>query len=159
MSRSVASIVPVEPGHIEHVAANIREADAVEVYEAARRDVLYMMQRSYKRSDRNATLMVRQEPVAVIGVGRLSTLSSVGVPWMLGTDGVTKHARHLLPYGSEVVRKMMQGHTVLRNMVHVDNKASIRWLKSLGFTLHDAEPLGWRGAMFHTFEKKEDTDV
>ncbi len=156
MLRSGVEFAPVAPGDIEHIAATVRPEDAVEVYEASRQDVATALKRSVRMSQRNATIRIDDEPVAMFGVGRLSAVSDVGVPWMLGTRGVTTNARKLLPYGPDVVRKMMQGHASLRNIVHDGNKSSIRWLKSLGFRLYGPEPLGWRGAMFHVFEMQKD---
>ena len=156
MSASVAKMAPVELGDIEHVAAFIREADRVEVYEGSRRDPLTAMKYSVARSERSAVLRVDEEPVAVFGVGRLSLLSGVGVPWMLGTDMLKANAKLLLPMAPLVVRKMMQGHDVLRNVVHEDNKASIRWLEYMGFRMGNPVEAGWRGAMFLVFELNKD---
>lgn len=152
MSQSGVSFAPVGPGDIEHVAANIREADRIEVYESSRREVLQALTQSTERSERTAVVQWDGEPVAVFGVGRLSLTSDVGVPWMLGTDVLTKNAKHLLPYAPPMVSKMMQGHGVLRNLVHDDNKASIRWLRSMGFRMSEPIAAGWRGGMFRVFE-------
>jgi hypothetical protein len=160
MYRSGVSFTPVQPGDIEHVAANIREADRIEVYESSRREVLPALTASEKRSERTATVRWDDEPVAIFGVGRLSLTSGVGVPWMLGTDVLSRNAKHLLPYAPPMVEKMMQGHDVLRNLVHDDNKASIRWLKSMGFRMSNPVAAGWRGRNFRLFEiTKEELNV
>lgn len=134
-----------------YVASNIRDADAREVYETSGRSVLSTLERSVRLSQRVATITVDDEPAAIIGVGAATPFSKTGVPWMLGTDLVTAKARHILPYGPSMVIKMMQTHDELRNIVHVENKASIRWLKTLGFTINKEQPLGWRGGLFHPF--------
>lgn len=160
MYQSEVEFTPVEPGHVEYVAANIRECDRVEVYESSKRDVLIALSHSVERSDRTMTMQVGGVPVAIAGVGRLSLTSTVGVPWMLGTDDVTRRSRLLLPHGPAVVRRMMQSHDVLRNLVHDENKASIRWLRSLGFRLSDPIKTGWRGGVFRMFElTKEELNV
>ena len=160
MLRSEVSIAPLLPEHVQHVADNIREQDRVEIYETSAGQPWPRLTHSVQRSERTATLMVGEEPVALIGVGRLSLTSRTGVPWMIGTEAVRQNARRLLPHGREVVRKMMQGHDILLNMVHVENEASIRWLKSLGFTMHEPRPYGWRGSKFYPFTlKKEEMNV
>jgi RimJ/RimL family protein N-acetyltransferase len=41
----------------------------------------------------------------------------------------------------------------LENYVHAENKASVRWLKWLGFTMDEAAPYGPRGENFIHFYK------
>jgi hypothetical protein len=155
MFQSVVNFTKVEPEDVEYVAAHVREADRVEVFESSKRDVLKALSSSVVRSERTAAIHVDGVPVAVFGVGRLSLTSDVGVPWMLGTEGLRAHAKLLLPLAKPMVGKMMKGHSVLRNMVHDDNKASIRWLRSMGFRFSEPMKLGWRGAMFRVFELTE----
>ena len=71
---------------------------------------------------------------------------------MLGTDMLRANAKVLLPMAYPIVRKMMQGHDALRNIVHEDNKASIRWLRSMGFRMGEPVAVGWRGGLFRVFE-------
>ena len=52
---------------------------------------------------------------------------------------------------------MKERYPVLCNVVHAENHQSIRWLKRCGFEVAEAEPTGWRGAMFHTFQMKGNT--
>lgn len=155
MFQSAVKFTKVEPGDVEFVAAHAREADRVEVFESSKRDVLKALTSSVARSQRTATIRVNDVPVAVFGVGRLSLVSDVGVPWMLGTEGLRANAKLLLPEAKPMVVRMMKGHSVLRNMVHDDNKASIRWLRSMGFRFSEPMKLGWRGAMFRVFELTE----
>lgn len=160
MSQLAVSIIKCEAWHIEHVAKHARQTDIVEVYESSRRDMLSALRSSTQRSEATATITVGDEPVGLCGVGRVSMLSNFGVPWMIGTDTMTREARLLLPYARDIVVKMMVGYDRLTNMVHVDNKASIRWLKYMGFIMGDPQKLGWRGAEFMVFNMmKEDLHV
>lgn len=160
MSRSAVNFGPVVPGDVAFVARRAREADRVEVYESSRRDVRTALRMSVERSERTMTVTVDGVPAAICGVGRLSLLSTVGVPWMIGTDAVFKHQRELMLHTPAIVRRMMQTHSVLRNMVHDDNKASIRWLRRVGFRMSEPVAAGWRGAMFRVFEMyKDELDV
>lgn len=152
MLKQAVSFKPVAPSDVEYIASRIREADRVEVYESSRRDALTALASSTERSERTATVFFGDTPVAICGVGRMALLSGIGVPWMLGTDDLRTNAKTLLPHAKPMVVKMMQGHDVLRNMVHVDNRASIRWLKSMGFRMGQPVAAGWRGAMFRVFE-------
>jgi hypothetical protein len=47
---------------------------------------------------------------------------------------------------------MLKAFPHLVNFVHAKNTTSVRWLRRLGFTLHEAVPYGALGEPFHPFE-------
>jgi len=149
---SEVSFVPTSEDHVKHVGENARETERIEIYELSRTTVLKRLERSVKLSDRTATILIDGTPVAIFGVGKATSLSDTGVPWMITTDEAAKHAKTILPYGPIMLERMKQGSKKLVNLVHVDNKKSIRWLKALGFTFGEPQKLGWRGAEYMYFE-------
>ncbi len=151
MLRSEAKLVPVTADHVQHVAAHIREADRVEVYEFSRRSPARALADAVRRSDRSATLLIDGQPAAVLGVARRSLLSTTGTPWGLGTDAVTEKPRAWWPLCKGGLARMMQTHDVLENYVHDANIVSMRWLSSMGFDIGPSRPLGWRGAGYRKF--------
>lgn len=160
MYQSGVELRPVQDGDIEYIAANVREADRIEIYESSRRDVAEALRDTVTRSERTAVAVYDGKPEAIFGVGRLSLMSDVGVPWMIGTKALTGNARKVMSVARPLLRRVMQGNEVLRNFVHADNKLAIRWLKSMGFRFSEPIPYGWRGAKFHVFElNKEELDV
>lgn len=104
--------------------------------------------------DRSTAVWVADdgEPVALFGVGALSLLQGVGTPWLLGTDRMWRHPRTLVVEGRRYLSTMRSLYPHLVNYVDARNDASIRWLKRLGFTLHDPAPYGAMGLPFHKFE-------
>jgi hypothetical protein len=42
----------------------------------------------------------------------------------------------------------------LVNFVHAENTTSVRWLRRLGFTVHEAQAFGALGEPFHPFEMR-----
>lgn len=88
----------------------------------------------------------------VFGVTELEP--RVGSPWMMGTPVLDDHARVLAKATPLYIARMLASFPHLVNYVHTENDVSIRWLKRIGFTVHDPVPYGAPGEMFHPFEMK-----
>jgi hypothetical protein len=71
----------------------------------------------------------------IIGVFGLVKTNSMGVPWLVGTDKLTKYKRDLMRIPKQVIKDMLKECGVLSNFVDVRNVTTIRWLKRLGFEL------------------------
>jgi hypothetical protein len=94
------------------------------------------------------------ELACVLGVAPLSVVSGIGSPWMIGTPVLDRHQRVLVRQTPEYISKMLKAFPHLVNYVYAQNTTSVRWLRRLGFTLHDAEPYGALGEPFHKFEMR-----
>jgi hypothetical protein len=87
----------------------------------------------------------------MLGVVRKDVLSGTGWVWMLGTGGVVTHRHSLSRVMPSVIDDMLQVCPRLCNMVHVENKVSMAWLKRSGFTLGEPVKYGPEGEMFRPF--------
>lgn len=129
----------------------LREADRREV-EAASGDVRAALVRAVETS---------LDPQALIKDGRIEVLYGVvapdpfgdtAVPWALGSPAAGRllaiHKSTVLDYLSAV--RSTYPHLV--NYVDARNRASVRWLGSLGFEVHPSAPIGVAGLPFHKFE-------
>lgn len=143
----------VRPGDIEHVAAHLRESDRHEITSAqGHEDVLAILQQSVRASHLVWTCAAPDdEPIALLGVAPLNLLAGKGVPWMLATDRADKFPRIMLAGGRDMTALWLKTYPQLENYVHADNAKSVRWLKWLGYTIHDAKPFGAKGEPFHRF--------
>jgi hypothetical protein len=75
----------------------------------------------------------------VFGIAQDPDDPAIGIPWMLARDGfnITKS---WLKHCRDVIFPEMEGvYPILKNYVHKDNAASIRWLRWLGFTFYEVE--------------------
>ena len=142
---------PVTEYDIEHVADNMRKADAVEVWASNRLTPLEALQRSVSLSDLACCVHVNGEPQVIFGLVKCGILSRNGVPWMLGTEHALKYRREFLKQTPAVIEEMLSVCDYLSNYVHVENRESIRWLKWLGFEIEDPTPHGPHGELFHLF--------
>ena len=147
-------IVPTIHAHILPVAFNLRECDLIELAASSGRSALTAINDGFARSVRCWTALVDDKPVAIFGVAPISILTGEAAPWLLATDGAHKVRKRFLIESMSYVKEMLSLYPVLRNAVHVDNKASIRWLNWLGFDILDALPIGVDGALFHPFEMR-----
>ena len=78
----------------------------------------------------------------------------VGIPWMLGSSGIYRHAREFTNECKHWLETVSKGHDVLVNYVHAENHKAIRWLKWLGFKFIYLDPeYGVGKAPFYEFVK------
>ena len=89
-------IVVAQRCDIDVVVEDIRERDAVEVYELSGETVRMAMERSVKESVWTCALIQKDRAMAVFGLAEAAP--GVGVPWLLGTDRLEAHARTCLPF-------------------------------------------------------------
>lgn len=144
---------------VEHIAANMREADVKEVWASGDHTPLSALQFSIDESEYSTVAIIDDIPVAVFGLAVSGILTTYGVPWMLGTDDVVLKRRAFLPNSKRVIEQMLAIAPYLYNYAHADNKVSIRWLKWLGFKFDDAAPYGPHGEPFRRFSMEMNRNV
>lgn len=139
---------------IAELASNLRAADANEIRAYGENDPLSALVQSATRSTLCWTGVVDGKVAAILGVAPLSLLSGMGSPWMIGTPVLEQHQRVLVRQTPVYISRMLRAFPHLVNHVHAENTTSVRWLRRLGFTLHEAEPYGPLGEPFHKFEMR-----
>lgn len=142
---------PVTPEAIQHVADNMRKADAVEVWASSHMTPLEALESSVKLSDYVTVAYAGDIPLVIFGLIKGTMLSRNGIPWLLGTEYALKYRREFLLKTPGVIKEMLDICPTLSNYVHDANRVSIRWLKWLGFTIDEPEAIGKNGEMFHRF--------
>lgn len=147
-------IRPTQPGDADTLFDNLRPADMAECLAYGDPDVLGGIRDSIRRSMLCWTADIDGELVAVLGVVPLNFIGGIGSPWMLGTTALDRHARVLVRETPDYIARMLRAFPHLINYVHADNTTSVRWLRRLGFTLHEPAPHGPLGALFRRFELK-----
>lgn len=142
------------PERIQYIAEHMREADRQEVFamRGADADLHYVLTSAVKRSTWCVCGLADDgTPVSLVGVAPVSLIGGIGSPWLLGTDRVREFSGALIRYGYEYIQAMTAQYPQLINYVDARNTASIRWLKRLGFTIHDPAPVGHQNMPFHKF--------
>ncbi len=155
MSRPAVELCAPTQADIEELAAGLRAQDRAELGACGHSDHLAAIASSVRASAWAFAVRVDGDLAAIMGVSRHGTLMApIGIPWMLGTDLVSQHRRTLATLAPEYIRRMLREFPVLTNIVHAKNTVSVHWLRRVGFTLHESQPLGPHGEQFHVFEMR-----
>lgn len=135
------------------VAVNARAADRAEFLASSGRSAEQVVDEALVGAWRSWTGWAGGEPVCVFGVTPWSWTAGVGIPWMVGTEGLDRAARSLLRTSRPAIDLMHARFPELVNYVDARNVRAIRWLWWLGFTLGPPEPHGVAGLPFHRFSR------
>jgi hypothetical protein len=146
-----AEVLPVSAEDVPAILPLVRQADIDEITEALGIPMEEALIDAVTDSLNAKKIVVDGEVVAVFGDATYSILGSVGVPWLISTVHVERHARAFLKVCKPEVQGMLTRHSHLLNYVDARNTAAIRWLKWLGFTFAPAIPYGPKGFPFHPF--------
>ena len=144
-------IVPTTEDHMIELSHTMRPADVRECWAANHYAPYDALKHSLYYTKRPFTGLYNGRVMCIWGVGKISYLSKEGIPWMLTSDLVDKHYREFLRQGPKLVENIKKEAVVLINMVDTRNRKSIKWLKWLGFTIHDPVPFGPDKMLFHPF--------
>lgn len=149
MSRQAASLVPVEEWHIRDLLSDLREADRLEL-EALRGWTAEQELREAVRITPHARSCIAEGKVlAIFGDSRHDEF--IGIPWMVSSNAISRHARSFLVCCAEVIEDMRTRHQYLVNFADTRNNIAIRWLKWCGFEFFKPIPYGRGGELFHPF--------
>lgn len=136
------------------VVENLRVGDLDEVRASIPGDPAEAVRTSVAVSER-AWLMIDRTglPVGLCGVAAAG-VPGVGLPWMIGTEGLEDERLALARQTAGIVAEMHEGFPVLTNFVDARNDAAIDWLLWAGFHLIDADPrYGPEERLFLQFSK------
>lgn len=139
---------------VELLAPKVRKADQDEIYAAFGVDVVTGLQMSFDLSTHAWSGEIDGELICLFGVGPRSILTGNGSPWLIGSDEIEKHSRLFLRNCRPIVQDMLNSYPTLTNWIDARNKTSIRWLRWLGFEIHQARPWGYLQMPFHKFEMR-----
>lgn len=144
-------IVIANAAHIPVIAAHVRLADRDELYASAMVSPQEALEQSFSISKMAWTGLIDGVPVCMFGVAPVSVLSTVGRPWMIGTDHLDRHPFVFLRRCRGCVETMRMCFDRLENHVDARNIRAIQWLTWLGFELDKPEPRGPFGLPFIRF--------
>ncbi len=136
------------------LALILREPDREEIEAATGQDPALVLEMSLNSSIMVWAGRIDGELLCIFGVGVLTVLSGIGVPWLLGSKSIDKYSKTFMRQTVPYMNKMKRLCPILINYVDARNRKSIVWLKRLGFTILEPEPWGVSQLPFHRFEMR-----
>lgn len=138
--------------HLPALAQGLRLADADELWAASGMQPLDALRFGLHVSTHAWVWMVDGAPACLFGVTAPSLISDCGLPWLMTTSAIERQPVEFLRGSRRVIAHMLTLYPRLEGYVDARYRVSIRWLRWLGVTLHDAEPLGPQRMPFHRFD-------
>ena len=138
---------------VEHIGRHMRKADRLEIG-AQFSDVTASVVLAESFGLSGSRCWVAQPvswygpPICMVGVADLG--GCIGAPWLLGTDDCQRHRKDILKLGRWAVSEFLKQFMILRNTIDTNNHMHVRWVKAMGFTVHED------GQRFQLFERKAD---
>lgn len=148
----------VRPATVEDafsLAPRLRKGDLEELYAAGHEDPLIALVDSVICS--TEAYAYEDSQGVVQALGGIADCDILAAPWLLGSDDMTLFRKHLLHHPRLTVQRWATQYPLLMNYVHCDNKASILWLRRLGFTIHP--PVPYQRGTFHPFTLRSNPNV
>lgn len=127
---------PVQPGDIEHIAANMREADRREVKRWTGASVEYELQRSVALADALFVGVFDDGEIACLfGGKRVNVMDNTGCIWELSTEAVNRHPvtfARASKVGLDLIMKTLPDVQEFENWVDADYESAVKWIEWLG---------------------------
>ena len=123
--------------------------DREEIYLATGFNCAPVIITSWNMSCKRDILRMEGRAIGILGV--VDAGEGKGVPWMVGTKDLDLITKTFINDSRGYLKKSMEGFSSLENMVFINSKKSIKWLKWLGFKFDEPKPYGPFGAMFMKF--------
>lgn len=147
-------VVPATNDHAAYIDAHVRPGDRAELWAACLHRPVAVMERGIFYSDEALTALLDGVPFCMWGIVPDSFIGNVGIPWLVGTTAMDKHAAAFLRRTKPLLSQMFQKYDKLQNYVDVRNTKAIEWLRWLGFKFAEPEPYGLLKMPFMRFWKE-----
>jgi hypothetical protein len=129
-------IRPARPEDVDVLAPKLREMDQRELWALSGHTPIEGLHNALKLSVRALTAVIEGRVGMMWGVAPCGgILGLIGVPWMLAADIIERPdiTREFIRQSRPYAQDLEVGFCRLENLVHAENRLTIRWLKWLGF--------------------------
>lgn len=145
---------PTTDFDIAQLALVMRKEDREEVYAATGLGPLDALREANMVSRDTFTAWADGRVLCGLGIRPGSLVGGTASPWFLSSVYLPDHTREFLKLSKRAVAAWLNEYEVLVNHVDARYTKSLRWLKKLGFNIHDPVPYGYLGLPFCMVEKR-----
>lgn len=143
---------PAQPEDAVHLLADLRLLDRQELEATSDRPLIDTVLLSLRVSrDPLAAFDPAGRLLCILGVAPFGLLSDTAAPWLLGTNALRRWPKALLGEARRYIDWAHREYPRLTNHVDARNRATVGWLKRIGFAIDAPEPFGVQGRPFHRF--------
>ena len=142
---------------IEHLGVNMRDIDILECFLSTGKKPLTVVQDSVQFSLESYTYFYKNELAAIAGIGPHPEDTSIGIPWLLGTDLLSKIPLTLIKDSKQFCNKWIMTYrfSTLTNGVYYENIESQKYLEHLGFQYQGISlDIAFTGEPFYIYTKR-----
>ncbi len=148
------TMFPATEDDARELAPLLRAGDLAEIAAQHGRPPVDILVESVRASTEAVAGRADGRLICIGGVGSLTLIGRIGVPWLMGTDLIDLHRREFMRQTRTMIERFHDTYPVLRNVVDARYDAAIRWLRWLGFSFGAPVPMGVSGLPFLPFEKE-----
>lgn len=148
----MVEIVKADIPHACALLTRVRLADREEFAAFSGHTPAKVLEMGLRASSPAYAGLINGRVMTLFGVAPRSLLTGSGVPWLVGAQELERHQVVFLRRCRPILAQFLNLYPHLENYVDARNTVAIRWLRWLGFTLHEARPVGLAGLPFHRFE-------
>lgn len=149
-------MLPISSEHIDDLSENIRPKDHQEIMAYSDGNIHDIIEYHIDKSDVSFAATIDDGLLAVVGVVPQSSLRLTGIPWILTTTLLDKHPRFLVKYSKPVLEVWLHKYDKLFNIVDSRYEQALRWVKWMGFTIHEPKLYEGMDVEFCAVEKSKD---
>ncbi len=139
------------PGDADLLAADMRDDDRRECLATILADPTESIERSISTSEYAWTGFAGGRIAFIGGVTARQFYSEKRIPWLLGTPAIDDNPASFLRFCRRSWPGIRERFPVLENHVDARNAKTVRWLRWLGFDIHEPQPWGILRRPFHRF--------
>lgn len=151
---SKIEVIPATFNDVEFIAAHVREADRIELWDSSHFTPEDALLCGLECSTKVWTGWYEDIPVAMAGIVPINVLCGEALPWMVATTFVEQHVFAFMRASIKYLKEMQEAYPVLFNHVDPRNKNAVRYLRWLGFDIKPLQIMGAARVPFHRFEMR-----
>lgn len=143
--KDIISVTTFE--HIRSISCRLRDEEIQEVIKMGHQP-LGALRGSFINSKRCYTWLRYGKPLLVVGISQYSMFDSPTL-WLASSKDADKYRVTLIRNSILMLKLLSDGEKYLSAHIDATLKSTLKWIRKMGFTIKDAEPIEPFGYLFH----------